>query len=51
MQLFEALEGNLEHVLVGKLGGVVDNIDPEKGNDRHFGGVLDVDVDVDGDDG
>lgn len=36
-QLLEAFECNLEFVLVCKLGGVVDNLDTEKGDNRHFG--------------
>lgn len=35
MQRFQTLKGDLKDVGVGKLGGVVDHIDPEEGDDRH----------------
>jgi hypothetical protein len=35
LQRLQTLKGDLKLVLVGKLGGVVDHIDPEEGNDRH----------------
>ena len=40
LQGFQTLECNFELVLVGELGGVVHDIDPEKRNDRHVGDVL-----------
>jgi hypothetical protein len=40
LERLQTLESNLKLVLVGKLGGVVDHIDPEKGDDRHLGGVV-----------
>ena len=33
----EAFEGDLELVLVCEAGGVVDNLDVQKRNDRHLG--------------
>ena len=38
LQRLQTLESDLKFVLVGKLGGVVDHIDPEEGNDRHLCG-------------
>ena len=35
MQRLQTLKGDLEDVGVGELGGVVDHIDPEQGDDRH----------------
>ena len=34
-KLLEAFKGNLKLVLVGELGGVVDNLDAKERNDRH----------------
>jgi len=42
LQGLQALECDLELVLVGELGGVVHDIDPEKRNDRHLEGVVGV---------
>lgn len=44
LKLLEALERNLELVLVGEHGGVVDNLDAEKRDDRHDGRFCFVDV-------
>lgn len=35
LELLETLEGDLELVLVGKHGGVVNNLDAKKRNNRH----------------
>jgi hypothetical protein len=37
LQRLETLKGDLELVLVGELGGVVEDVDPEEGDDRHGG--------------
>lgn len=34
----KTLKGDLELVLIGELGGVVQNLDAQKLNDRHCGG-------------
>jgi hypothetical protein len=39
LKLLEALEGDLELVLVGELCGVVHHLNPEKRYDRHSGDV------------
>ncbi len=39
LERLEALKSDLELVLVGEFGGVVENLDAEEGNDRH-GGLL-----------
>jgi len=39
LQSLEALKGNLEFVLVGELGGVVENLDAQERDDRHLGGA------------
>lgn len=35
LQRLQTLKGDLEDVRVGELGGVVDHVDPEQGDDRH----------------
>jgi hypothetical protein len=42
LELLEALECDFEAVLVGEAGGVVHDIDPEEGDDRHLGGWVGV---------
>lgn len=37
LQLLEALESDLELVVVGELGGVVEDVDTQKRNHRHDG--------------
>ena len=39
LERLEAFEGNLELVLVEELGGVVEDLDAQKRDDRHCGGV------------
>ena len=38
LELLEALKGNLKGILVGEPRGVVEDVDPEQGNDRHLDG-------------
>lgn len=38
LEMLKAFKGDFEEVLVGELGGVVHDIDPEKRDDRHLGG-------------
>lgn len=40
LEVLEALKGDFELVLVGELGGVVQNLDAQKRDEGHGGGVV-----------